>query len=335
MTNPVRQIHTHVTEVSIALLVTLVINIVSIAEVYAKSGAPTAILRSKIEVAGDVITLGDIFINAEEASDVVVSAAPHPGQRARLSPRHIASIAAANGLRWRNPARLERVIVSRTGQKVSRELLLEEISQALHDRGAPDLFDILFSDRHLALYIPTDIEASVEVTDLEFDARSGQFKAQVRAPAGVNDAPLTNLSGRIFAAMEVPTLTTSLQRGDVISSSHIEWTKVRLDRVGRSIVTQDKELIGKAAKRRLSAGKAIRISDVEAPVVIGKGALITIIYEASGMRLTAEGRALMDGGMGERIRVINTRSNQTVNAVIEGPSQVKVSPRKIQLSAYR
>jgi flagella basal body P-ring formation protein FlgA len=43
------------------------------------------------------------------------------------------------------------------------------------------------------------------------------------------------------------------------------------------------------------------------------------------MRLTAQGKALEDGGMGAAIRIANTKSARTIEAVVAGPNLVAVA----------
>ncbi len=44
------------------------------------------------------------------------------------------------------------------------------------------------------------------------------------------------------------------------------------------------------------------------------------------MTLTAQGRALEDGGAGDTVRVVNTQSNTVVQAVVTGANRVSVLP---------
>jgi flagella basal body P-ring formation protein FlgA len=43
------------------------------------------------------------------------------------------------------------------------------------------------------------------------------------------------------------------------------------------------------------------------------------------MRLTAQGKALEDGGMGAAIRIANTKSGRVVEAVVTGPNLVDIT----------
>ena len=47
-----------------------------------------------------------------------------------------------------------------------------------------------------------------------------------------------------------------------------------------------------------------------------------IVLQAPGMTLTAQGKALEDGGRGEMIRVVNIQSNRTIDATVQAAGQV-------------
>ena len=84
----------------------------------------------------------------------------------------------------------------------------------------------------------------------------------------------------------------------------------------------------------MTPGKALRQTDVEIPVVVQKGSLVTVVYRSNNMTLTAEARALQNGGQDEPIRVINTQSNRTLQGRVVGPNAVEVGPNQIRLSAF-
>jgi flagellar basal body P-ring formation protein FlgA len=76
----------------------------------------------------------------------------------------------------------------------------------------------------------------------------------------------------------------------------------------------------------MNAGTVLRNRDIRGARLVTKGALITIAVETPIMTITAQGRAMADGAMGETIQVINTQSNRTVDAVVVASGKVSVTP---------
>jgi len=67
------------------------------------------------------------------------------------------------------------------------------------------------------------------------------------------------------------------------------------------------------------------VPHLQQPQVVTKGSLVTMVLQQKSMTLTAQGKALEAGSDGQVIRVVNTMSNRTVEAVVIGPNQVSVS----------
>ena len=59
-------------------------------------------------------------------------------------------------------------------------------------------------------------------------------------------------------------------------------------------------------------------------MVVAKGALVTLLLQTPSMRLTARGRALDEGVIGDSIRVANAQSRTVVAGVVLANGQVAV-----------
>ncbi len=91
------------------------------------------------------------------------------------------------------------------------------------------------------------------------------------------------------------------------------------------IVTDPAEFVGREAKRPLSAEGMVRRSDLRDPETVSKGMLVTMVFRSSAMLLTASGRALEGGSVGDFITVRNTQTKAVVDAKITGPNRVEVA----------
>ncbi len=69
-------------------------------------------------------------------------------------------------------------------------------------------------------------------------------------------------------------------------------------------------------KRAVKAGQPLVATDLKLPAVIRKGAQVKIIYIAKGVRLTVDGVAQNEAALGEPVRVLNTFSKRTIDAVV-------------------
>ena len=122
-------------------------------------------------------------------------------------------------------------------------------------------------------------------------------------------------------------LRQRLARNQVIAADDLEWTRVPVARLGRGTVTDPAEIVGKSLRRTLRPGRQIRDGDLQAPLMVTKNSLVTLRLVTAYMRLTVQGRALESGGLGEVVRVVNTKSNTLIYARISGPNSVVVADR--------
>jgi flagella basal body P-ring formation protein FlgA len=76
-------------------------------------------------------------------------------------------------------------------------------------------------------------------------------------------------------------------------------------------------------RRVLRAGESMRNDDVRAPILVTKGTTVTMIFDAPGVTLTATGRAMSEGGVGDTVTIQNPASFRQISAVVTGPGTVK------------
>ena len=113
-------------------------------------------------------------------------------------------------------------------------------------------------------------------------------------------------------------------KGKIVSRSDLKMKYVQFSNAPDDTRTAFAELVGLSAKRRLPAGRPIQLSDLEAPRLIRKNQLVTILLEAPGLVLRTEGKALADATLGETLRVLNTQSKRIIHATAKASGLVFV-----------
>jgi len=82
---------------------------------------------------------------------------------------------------------------------------------------------------------------------------------------------------------------------------------------------------GQEARVALYAGRPIRPGDVGPPALVERNQIISLVYDHSGLSITAEGRSLSRAGPGEAVRVMNMSSRITVSGQVLPDGRVLVS----------
>ena len=95
---------------------------------------------------------------------------------------------------------------------------------------------------------------------------------------------------------------------------------------GPGDLTETRQVIGLETQVAVYRGQPIRAGDLGPPTLIRRNELIRLSFRAGTLLLVTEGRALDDGALGERVRVMNLDSRRTVYGVVAGPALVETRP---------
>lgn len=91
--------------------------------------------------------------------------------------------------------------------------------------------------------------------------------------------------------------------GEEVETGNVCPTENELSNLRSAALLDTAEIIGKLAVRPLVPGKAILATDLRPQPVIQSGDLVVLICEKGGVRVSVEGIAMKEGGIGETIPV--------------------------------
>lgn len=279
-------------------------------------------LKAHITVDAAVVTLGDLTDGAGEFAAVVASEAPAPGGKVQLSTARIVRIANQHGIVLDGSPR--HITVERSGRTIQGSEVVELIEDQLAAFGAEAKGKIQLSISHLRLFAPLDSFDPPALSNFSFDPRSRRFVGRLDIKDTNGKIRSTRLSGRVIDVMSVPVLRSVVSPGDIISKADIGWKSIPRRQVGRNLVLSTSQLIGKTPKRALSPGSVIQSNDVGQPILVDKGAMVSMSVRSTNMQLVVTGRALEKGGKGDVIQVMNPKSHITVQAIVVAPNEVRI-----------
>ncbi len=285
-------------------------------------------LKDEALVDDRVVRLGDLFegIADPALAETAVARAPSPGATVDIGARWLLAVARAHDLTWQPRSRYDRITLRRASHRIGTEQIEAALRVALADRGVSGQLELALDNPSLELQLPSSNEPSLAVTGLSLDSASGRFVAHVIAPANGEPVARASVTGRAVMLTDVPVLRRDLRPGDVIRASDIEWIAMPANRLTRGTVSSQDLLLGMSPRRPIRSQQLIRATDLQTPVVVAKNSLVTIRLQTQRMQLTVQGRALENGAQGDVIRVMNTKSNSVVNAVVIDTGNVVVTP---------
>ncbi len=287
--------------------------------------ASAAALRSDFVVEGDIVRLGDLFEDAGPKADAPVMYSPAPGRRVTLNAAWLSQVARAFQVAWRPFSQSDHIIVERAGKSVTAAEYLPPLRRALQAQGMPEHADIELNNRNLKISLALNIPSTIEVRNATYDHNTGLFSALLLVGGDSQDAQRITAQGRAFATTAVPVLRRQFSAGEIIRKDDIDIVYRRDETVGRDVIADAKQLVGRTPQYRVRAGDLVRLTDVRAPLLVSRNSQVIIRLEWGAMTITAQGKAVDEGARGDVIRVQNLQSNKTIEATVAGPDLVMVS----------
>lgn len=288
----------------------------------ALAGQAAADVRRSVE--RETVRLADLFDFAGASGETAVGPAPRPGQTEVYDADRLRAIAARFHLAWPAGAMAERLVLERAARVLELDEIVGAVRTALAARGIDPDAEIEVDGRTRRLHVAAEAKVPVRAYDVTLDPRTSRFAGMLALGIGAEATEPVPVSGRVVQTAEIAALVRDVGAGEILGPSDVQTLRVRRDLVRRTTVTDPRELIGKVARRPLREGIAINVMDVQEPVVVAKGAIVTLVFQTPRLLLTAKGRAMQNAAMGDVVAVVNTQSNKTVEGIVTGPDQVQI-----------
>lgn len=304
----------------------IILIILAFTSISAKAQENLPELRHSAMVDDSVIMLSDLFNDLDEEQNIVIGNSPAPGKKIQISARQILKVTRANNIRWRNSAGIKNVMISRVSHVVNYSdlspILAAELKNLYH---TDQKLDVRFYNRKGQIHLPNGFDAGdIDIKNISLDKRSDKFSALIGAPTGDGGEVLYTVNGRTIRVTMVPSLVRTIRSGDIITASDINWISLPDNQVSRNIIRASDKLIGMTPRNQIKEGVAVRLTDVNRPMLVKRGSLVKINFNTSKISLTTIGKAVENGGKGDVIQVKNNASNKIISAIVLGPNQVEV-----------
>ena len=280
-------------------------------------------LKPEVAVTGSVVHLGDLFADAGAEARDPVAAAPALGMRATYSAAWLRAVASEHHLAWSPASDFDQASVTRASRAIDADTIAHRLLEAMAGSAAGGNAEIKLDNPAARLLIPAEAGDALAVDGLTLDPRSGRFSAFVSAPPGAPDAQRLRVSGRLVVDISVAVPSRAVAMNDVLTAADVTTITLPRSRLASDTLTAASQLIGKSAVHVLRPDQPVRAGDVQAPLLVRKGDLVTIALRTPNMELTAQGKALEDGAAGANIRVTNTQSKRVIDVTVDGPGLVR------------
>lgn len=289
-------------------------------------------LRGELTLSRELVAFGDL-IGGLSLQDAAVPAfrAPALGETGTIQAARIVEAAKQAGL-IREAGDLDlrgiaQVVVTRAARRIMAADVELAVKTGLLERFGIDsrAFGLVVDGGAPSIAVEPELTAAMSVVDLSYDARSRRIQALLSVPgsAALRLKPV-RISGQLVETVEVVVPRRTIARGETLTAADVVIERRPRDGQNAELIAELKGAVDKVARRALMAGMPLRNGDVQREEIVGRGDLVTIVYEAPGLLLTMRGRSNEAGAMGDVVAVTNPQSKRVLQATVSGPGRVTV-----------
>lgn len=294
------------------------------------------VLRASVNVASDVVRIGDVVDNAGSAAQIAIYRAPDLGTTGSLAIAQVLSALRAHQVIGVDTRDLKAISVTRLARTVDARDIELQVARALERRnGLGDAANLsLTFDRDVqTVLLDASNSGALQPVAARYEPRSGRFDVSFEIANDAGAAPTKlRFTGTAVETIEAAVLARGVERNEVIKSSDVTIERRPKAEVGNDAAGRD-SAVGMQARRQLRAGQALRTIDLAKPDLVTRDQNVTLIYESSGLYLTIRGKAMEGGTEGDVVNVLNLQSKRTVSGIVVGRGQVSVAIAAPRLAA--
>lgn len=144
----------------------------------------------------------------------------------------------------------------------------------------------------------------------------------VRVTCGASERPRF-VRAQIAAIGPYWELAQDVDAGAPLDTGLLRRQRGDLTQLPANAVTEPEALAGKVAARPLRAGTVLQSHWLKAPTLVSRRDRVELLVEGPGFRITRAGRALDEGGRGDRVRV-RLDNREVVTGIVSEPGTVRL-----------
>lgn len=210
-------------------------------------------------------------------------------------------------------------------------LTSEEMAEVFHDltsRNSPWPQEQLqvhnFIAKPATLILP-DGAIEYRTTNQPHPKYLGRKVLQISVLVNGKEEGKVKMIGDLHLYGDVACATRRINRHEKLTKNNIKMVRRDITMLDEDVVQRQAKVIGKRIKTSLQPGDIIKASQLDEPVLVKRGDMVTIIAKSQGLRATAPGEAKKDGAQGDTIRVKNLLSRKYIFAEVVDNGVVQVA----------
>ncbi len=287
--------------------------------------AAQAMLRDRVTVTNDVVTIADLFDNAGDLAATPLYRSPDLGDRGTVPAADVIAAARAAGLADAESGPVREVTVNRASQPVTADDITRQITDALArrmDLPADTDLQVTFQRPPGTYHARQSAHIPARIFRLVLSPVSNRFEVDIAIDQGGTNKTI-QFRGTAVVTTKVAVLTRPLSRDEVVAAKDVAIRSVPHNKIRGAVIRDADAVIGLAAQRFVRQGVPLSATEFAPPMLVARGAMVKITYQVGGLSIVAIGRAQEAGAMDQVVDVINLRSKRVIQARVIGQNRVR------------
>ncbi|MFW6283828.1 MAG: flagellar basal body P-ring formation chaperone FlgA [Desulfosalsimonas sp.] len=287
------------------------------------------VFHDDVTVHTDRLTIGDVAELRPAAGDLAgtdLFAAPAPGKSRCYQSRTLMAYVrqAVSGQQKVDWSGAKQVCVVRDGSRLSsgklQAVVNEHLQSALSHLGAENVAFEMRNPPDNISFPDGRVEYEVMFAGNRIlEARKVSIIVRVDGRVVEN----FSIAGTVRADVPVAVAARKLRRDDVIAEDDLVMREKNIAGFRRPCLDPE-TAVGKRVKRGVPMGQVLEKNDLDAPVLVKRREVVTMVLDQGPMHIRARGMATVNGKKGDVIPVQNMSSKREVICEVTGRKQVRV-----------
>lgn len=216
---------------------------------------------------------------------------------------------------------ITRLSVTLTAEKIE-EIFKRHVLE--HTRWSPQDIEIQKVNYSGLPVVPAG-DLSVEIAAAPQERYAGNVCVTLHFSVDGEKVRSLSVAGKVDVYQNVVQASRPLKQSQVLAEGDIEMARVNVAEALDRYATDVDQIVNKRLLRNVGAHQAISLKDLDKPLVLKRGDMVTMIYSQPGLKVTAKGQVREDGSIGDTVRINNVNSNRVVYCRVIDAETVHVS----------
>lgn len=128
----------------------------------------------------------------------------------------------------------------------------------------------------------------------------------------------------LIDARAVVVTSRALPRGHELTAADLDMQERDVSRLAGGYATEASAVVGQKLKQSLRAGSMVTTRVLASKLLVRRGQSVTLRASNDAINIRVAGKALMDGALGQRIRVENAGSGRVVEGLVRSAELVEI-----------